>query len=143
MTPDEESIVAQQAASPEAHLFRSFWMAGFECSCQINSAGVRLDMTSALQHDVYAAEDYRRIREMGMAVARDGLRWHLIDRGGRYDWSSWLAMLDAASEAGVQVIWDLCHYGWPDDVDIFSRDFLERFGGFVASAQAPRDSGRQ
>ena len=134
MTPDEEGIVAQQAAGPEAHLFRSFWMAGFECSCQINSAGVRLDMTSALQHDVYAAEDYRRIREMGMAVARDGLRWHLIDRGGRYDWSSWLAMLDAAREAGVQVIWDLCHYGWPDDVDIFSRDFLERFGGYVAEA---------
>ena len=40
-------------------------MGGFECSCQINSAGVRLDMTAALQHDVYAAEDYRRLREVG------------------------------------------------------------------------------
>lgn len=124
MTPGEES----------GTLFRSFWMAGFECSCQINSAGVRLDMTAALQHDVYAAEDYRRIRAIGMAAARDGLRWHLIDRGDRYDWSSWLPMLDAAAETGVQVVWDLCHYGWPDDVDLFSPVFLERFAAYSAEA---------
>ena len=37
---------------PGKRLFRSFWIAGFECSCQLNSAGVRLDMTAALQHDV-------------------------------------------------------------------------------------------
>jgi beta-glucosidase/6-phospho-beta-glucosidase/beta-galactosidase len=118
----------------EKSLFRSFWMAGFECSSQINSAGVRLDMTAALQHDVYAAEDYRRIRALGMRTARDGLRWHLIDRGGRYDWSSWLPMLEAAREADVQVVWDLCHYGWPDDVDIFSTAFVERFAAFAAAA---------
>ena len=77
-------------------LFSSFWAAGFECSTQINSAGVRLDMTAALQHDVCAAADYRRLHEVGIATARDGLRWHLIDRGGAFDWSSWLPMLEAA-----------------------------------------------
>src|ERR1051325_3091157 len=91
-------------------LFQSFWIAGFECSCQINSAGVRLDMTSALQHDVYAAEDYRGLRGLGIATARDGLRWHLIDRGGEYHWASWIAMLDAARQEGVQVIWDAQWY---------------------------------
>src|SRR3954451_17536990 len=75
-------------------LFRSFWIGGFECSTQINSAGVRLDMTAALQHDVYAAEDYRRLGEVGIATARDGLRWHLIERGGSFDWSSWIPMLE-------------------------------------------------
>jgi hypothetical protein len=137
MRPGNETTPApgvRAAGGDPARLFRSFWMAGFECSCQINSAGERLDMTAALQHDVYAAEDYRRIRDLGMATARDGLRWHLIDRQGRYDWSSWLPMLDAAGEAGVQVAWDLCHYGWPDDIDIFSRDFLDRFGAYAAEA---------
>ncbi|HEY2016819.1 MAG TPA: hypothetical protein VGH38_25115 [Bryobacteraceae bacterium] len=115
-------------------MFRSFWMAGFECSCHVNAKGDRLDMTAAVQHDTMAADDYRRLRECGMAAARDGVRWHLIDHAGRYDWSSWIPMLEAARETGVQVIWDLCHYGWPDDIDIFSADFLSRFAAFAAEA---------
>jgi hypothetical protein len=115
-------------------LLNSFWMAGFECSCQINSAGVRLDMTAAVQHDVYAAEDYRRLRDVGIATARDGLRWHLIERGGSYSWESWLPMLKAARAEGVQVIWDLCHYGWPDDLDFFSAAFVDRFARFCREA---------
>jgi hypothetical protein len=115
-------------------LVRSFWIAGFECSCQINSAGARLDMTAALQHDRYAAQDYRLLREIGIAAARDGLRWHLIDRQGCYDWSSWTPMLDAARHAGVQIIWDLCHYGWPGDLDIFSAEFPRRLAAFAAAA---------
>jgi beta-glucosidase/6-phospho-beta-glucosidase/beta-galactosidase len=127
MTPGEK-------LPPRQGLFRSFWMGGFECSCQINSAGVRLDMTAALQHDVYAAEDYRRLREVGIATARDGLRWHLIDHGGEYRWGSWIPMLDAARQEGVQVIWDLCHYGWPDDLPFFSAEFVDRFARFTREA---------
>jgi hypothetical protein len=29
--------------------------------------------------------------------------------------------------AGTQIIWDLCHYGWPDDLDVFSAAFVDRF----------------
>jgi hypothetical protein len=118
----------------DKRLFRSFWMAGFEGSCQINAAGVRLDMTAALQHDAMAAEDYRRLHEVGMATARDCLRWHLVDRAGQYDWRSWVPMLEAAVKEKVQVIWDLCHYGWPDDLDIFSPAFVDRFARFAAAA---------
>ena len=25
------------------------------------------------------------------------------------------------------MIWDLCHYGWPDDVDVFTPGFVTRF----------------
>jgi hypothetical protein len=120
--------------TPGDRLFRSFWMAGFECSCQINAAGARLDMTAALGHDLHAAEDYGRLREAGIASARDGLRWHLVDRGGYYDWSSWIPMLEAARDRGVQVAWDLCHYGWPDDLDIFSPAFVDRFARFAREA---------
>jgi beta-glucosidase/6-phospho-beta-glucosidase/beta-galactosidase len=120
--------------TPGSRLFRSFWIAGFECSCQINSAGARIDMTAALQHDLYAAEDYRRLHEVGIATARDGLRWHLIDRAGAYDWGSWIPMLEAARREGVQVIWDLCHYGWPDDLDIFSPEFIRRFARYAREA---------
>lgn len=115
-------------------LFQSFWMAGFECSTHINLAGKRLDMTAALNHDLFCAADYRRLREVGILAARDGLRWHLIDRGGQFDWSSWIPMLEAAREEKIQVVWDLFHYGWPDDVDIFSPAFVRRFARFAREA---------
>jgi len=127
-------MIPAENRPPCQRIFQSFWMGGFECSCQINSAGIRLDMTAALQHDAYAAEDYRRLRELGIRVARDGLRWHLVDRGGELHWGSWIPMLQAARREGVQVIWDLCHYGWPDDLDVFSGKFVDRFAKFVREA---------
>ena len=74
----------------------------------------------------------------------DAIRWHLIERSpGAYDFSSVLSMLDAARRAGVQVIWDLLHYGWPDDIDIFAPEFVERFARLAAAfaevAQAHTD----
>jgi hypothetical protein len=43
-------------------------------------------------------------------------------------------MLEAARAEGLQVIWDLCHYGWPDDLDIFSTAFVDRFARFAREA---------
>jgi hypothetical protein len=71
----------------------------------------------------------------GFATARDGLRWHLIEaEPHRYDWSSWLPMLEAAGRAGMQVIWDLWHYGTPDHLDIWSPDFVDRLTAFAEAA---------
>jgi beta-glucosidase/6-phospho-beta-glucosidase/beta-galactosidase len=42
-------------------------------------------------------------------------------------------MVRAAREAGVQVIWDLCHYGWPEDIDLFKPEFVRRFAAFARS----------
>jgi beta-glucosidase/6-phospho-beta-glucosidase/beta-galactosidase len=76
--------------------------------------------------------DYRQLKGLGLRTARDGLRWHLIERTpGRYDWSSFDGMLRAAREANVQVIWDLLHYGWPKDLNIFGPEFIDRFAGFA------------
>jgi hypothetical protein len=114
--------------------FESFVMAGFECSSHRRSDGQRLDLLRATGHDPWAFSDYRQIAGLGLKVARDGVRWHLIEsRRGRYDWSSFLPILDAARAARVEVIWDLCHYGWPDDLDIWSAEFVERFSSFAAA----------
>jgi beta-glucosidase/6-phospho-beta-glucosidase/beta-galactosidase len=43
-------------------------------------------------------------------------------------------MLEAAEEAGVQIIWDLFHYGSPDCVDQSAPDFAERFTEFALAA---------
>jgi glycosyltransferase involved in cell wall biosynthesis len=91
----------------------------------------RLDLIASTCHDRFVRQDYERARRQGLLTCRDGVRWHLIEqRPGRYDFSSLRPMLRAARRVGIQVIWDLCHYGWPDDLDIFSAEFVERFACF-------------
>ena len=116
-------------ASPTG-LFASFWLGGFESACQRNRYGRRIDMVAATQHDRQAAGDYALLRSVGIAAARDGVRWPSIERGGRFDFASLAPMAAAAREQGVQVNWNLCHYGWPDDVDVFAPTFAERFARF-------------
>ena len=115
--------------------FDSFFQAGFECSSHRRKDGVRLDLIKATAHDKHALNDYRQCRELGFRTLRDGLRWHLIEKApGQYDWSSWMPMLEAAESAGVQICWDLFHYGAPNCVDQAAPDFPDRFTQFVMAA---------
>ena len=115
-------------------LFKSFLMAGFEGATHRNKAGARLDMIAASQHDTQVSENYARLRGQGIATIRDGARWNLIDKGdGVYDFSSLEPMVKAAREQGMQVIWTLCHYGWPDDVEVFSDKFVDRFSKYAGA----------
>ena len=123
------------AASYRQPLFQSFLQGGFEASSHRRRDGRQLDVLAATRHDLAAAHDYRMLRQAGLHTVRDGLRWHLIETSpGRYDWSSFLPMLRAARETGIQVIWDLCHYGLPHDIDIWSPAFVDRFAAFAGTA---------
>lgn len=113
-------------------MMKSFWIAGFEGSCHRRRDGRRLDLLAATQHDRYARGDYRRLGQAGIRAARDGVRWHLVETApGSYDFSSLLPQVRAARDAGVQVAWSLCHYGYPDDLDPFRPAFVERFARFA------------
>jgi beta-glucosidase/6-phospho-beta-glucosidase/beta-galactosidase len=109
------------------NLFRSFWIAGFEGASHINLTGQRIDMLAITQHDKQAEADYRRLKRIGIETVRESIRWPLVDTGQRYDFSVLAPFLHAALQQDMQVIWTLCHYGVPDDVDIFSSAFVERF----------------
>jgi beta-glucosidase/6-phospho-beta-glucosidase/beta-galactosidase len=114
---------------------RSFFLAGFECSSHIRPDGVRLDLLASTEHERLAERDYSQVHRLGLQTARDGVRWHLIEREPhQYDWSSWLPMLRATKKHRMQVIWDLCHYGWPDHLDIWSGEFVEHFARFARAA---------
>lgn len=113
-------------------LFRSFFSGGFECSTHRLRSGRRLDLLAATQHDRWIMEDFRRLQTQGIHTARSGIRWHLIEpKPYSYDFSSVLPFLHTAQQTGMQVIWDLCHYGYPDDIDIFAPQFVRRFARFV------------
>ena len=71
----------------------------------------------------------------GINTVREGLRWHLIENSpGRYNWSTFVAMIRQSRRCGIQVIWDFCHYGCPDHVDVWSPAFVESFTRFAAGA---------
>jgi beta-glucosidase/6-phospho-beta-glucosidase/beta-galactosidase len=115
--------------------FDSFLMAGFECSSHRRKDGVRLDLIRATSHDKHITQDYSVCVDLGFKTLRDGLRWHLIEKEpGKYDWSSWAPALEAAEQTGVQVIWDLFHYGSPDHVDQAAPNFPDRFTDFALAA---------
>ena len=122
MAPDRSPV--------EPHIFDSFWLAGFESAQHVNQAGRRLDMIAATQHDVQVDRDYQLLRTIGIRTVRDAVRWPLVERNGTFDFSSLAPMLVAAERHGMQVIWTLCHSGWPDDVDVFSDAFPGRLARF-------------
>ena len=116
-------------------LFQSFFLGGFECATHRRRDRTRIDVLAAIHHDTRAAEDYTLLAQAGIRTVRDGLRWHLIERTpGVYEWSSFLPMLDAALATNTEVLWDLCHWGVPDDLDPFSPEFVARFTAFAAAA---------
>ncbi len=117
-------------------LFRSFIQGGFESSSHRRAHDrKRIDVIEASHHSLHAEDDYRELKSHGILTVRDGLRWHLIEqRPGRYDWSSLDNQLAAARRVGTEVIWDLLHYGWPDDIDIWRPEFVTRFATFAAAA---------
>jgi hypothetical protein len=118
----------------DSGLFLSYWQAGFECSTHVLKSGRRLDLVSSTGHDRLANLDFLRLRELNIRTAREGLRWHLIEkRPGHYDFSSAKRILEAAEQNGIQIIWDALHFGWPNGLDIFSSKWLDAFGDFVSA----------
>ncbi len=115
-------------------IFHSYLMGGFECSTHRNWQKRRIDVIAATRHDELAEADYARMLEIGMKTARDGARWHLIEREPyKYDFSSVINQVRAAEKTGIQIIWDLFHYGYPEDLNIFSPEFPIRFAKFAAA----------
>ncbi len=108
-------------------IFPTFFISGFECSTFLWKDKKRRNLIQETQHDRFAFKDYEALRSLGIAVAREGIPWPLVDKNGRYDFSCIDPMIEAMNKNQILPIWDLCHYGYPDDLDVFSEDFVERF----------------
>jgi beta-glucosidase/6-phospho-beta-glucosidase/beta-galactosidase len=116
-------------------MFDSFFLAGFESATGYNAHHEWIDQIAATRHDLHADEDYRLLREAGLCAAREAIRWPLVDLGhGRYDFSSVKPFIESARRHGVELIYDLFHFGYPDEVDLFSVEFIERFADYCYAA---------
>lgn len=130
-------VLAERPPLPQpTGLFRSFIQGGFESSTHRRAHDrARVDVIASSHHDLHAEHDYRELARHRILTVRDGLRWHLIEQEpGCYDWSSLDHQRGGAKAVGTEVIWDLLHYGWPDDIDIWTPAFVSRFAAFAAAA---------
>src|SRR3954470_20862489 len=117
-------------------IFPTFFLSGFECSTFLwGKEQRRRDLNAELRHYEHADEDYGLLPPLGIAVAREGIPWPLVDRGhGEYDFSLIDPFLAAQRRHNILPIWDLCHYGYPDDLDPYSEEFVTRFAAYAKAA---------
>jgi hypothetical protein len=113
--------------NPEKY-FRSFIMGGFECADQQNAFGERVDLIELTGHDRFIDEDYKRLRDIGIHTIREGIRWSRVEKSPfQYDWSQVEDIIIRARENDIEVIWDICHFGFPDDLTPLHPMFARRF----------------
>ncbi|WP_338563031.1 NAD(P)-binding protein [Erwinia sp. E_sp_B04_7] len=121
-------------------VFNSFWQAGYEGADHRNRPGDLLSMNDITGHNQKLKEDYNALKKFNILTVRESVGWRLVEKNGRYDFSSVAEKMQAAQQAGIQVCWTVCHYGWPEDTDVFSPDFIPRFArlcGELARFLAP------
>lgn len=127
----------------QPRLFSSFFQGSFACSSACRSEGKRVDLVSNSGHDMLLEKDYAALAQHHLLTARDGARWYLIEpTPGEYDWSSFTPMLHAAEQHGIEMIWELAHFGYPAHLDIWQPAFVDSFARFArAMAELMRDEG--
>ncbi len=111
-------------------MFKSFFMAGFECATGFNRQGQWIDQIAATHHDRFADEDYARIKALGIQAARESVRWPLVNRKMGYDFCSVAPFVEASRRQEIDVVWDLFHFGYPPGLDLFSDEFPDRFADY-------------
>ena len=117
-----------------AGVFPTFFLSGFECSTFVWKDQGRRDLSAETQHARHADEDYALLRSLGIAVAREGIPWPQVDCQGSYDFSGLDPLIAAMNRHRILPIWDLCHYGYPDDLDPFAPEFADRFAAYARAA---------
>lgn len=115
--------------------FQSFFQGGFESCYTLNEHRKRMDMLHDTRHDVHCREDYKLLKNVGIYTIREGLAWYQIDKGdGKYDFSRFTPIMEIAREEGMQVIWSLNHFDFPEDLDPYSPEFIPRFATYAVEA---------
>ena len=109
-------------------LFRSFFIGGYECADIINNRGNRIDLLRETFHDARVEEDYKLLAAAGITTVREGMRWSVVEKQPQqYDFSEVRHRIAAAQQYGMQQLWDICHFGYPDGLMPSHPQFADRF----------------
>ena len=130
----------------DSNPFRSFWWGGYECTDQLNAFGHRVDFLPLTGHLPLIDDDYAALQPFHIATVREGIRWaHIEKTPYQYDFSTVRTMLETGQRHGIQQVWDLCHFGYPDDLTplhpLFARRFAALCRAFVDFYRSVRPEG--
>lgn len=119
---------------PNKLALKSFLMGGFECADHINRSGVRINLQKETLHHKKIVEDYQNLKNIGISVVREGVCWSEVEKAPyTYDFSRLMEFFKAAETLDMQIIWDLCHFGYPDDLMPTHPLFADRFSSYCKS----------
>lgn len=108
-------------------LFKSFFIGGYECSDMINRWGKRVDLLALTDHHNRVEEDYALLAAAGIRTVREGIRWSVVEKERyKYDFSEVKQRILAAQRAGLQQLWDICDFGYPDGLNPTDIQFSDR-----------------
>lgn len=108
--------------------FQTYFMGGFECADHINRSGNRINLLKETEHHLRVEEDYQLLLNMGISTVREGICWSVVEgKKNHYDFTEVLNRVKIAEKLGIQIIWDLIHFGYPDDLFPTHPKFSERF----------------
>lgn len=103
-------------------------MAGYECADHLNAFGIRVDLINATGHLQLIDIDYSNLSAFKISSVREGIRWSQVEtKPYQYDWSVVRSMIHVGKSNKIQQIWDLCHFGYPDDLTPLHPQFTMRF----------------
>ncbi|MDB5250961.1 MAG: hypothetical protein JWP27_130 [Flaviaesturariibacter sp.] len=109
------------------NFFKTFLIGGYECADLINKFGERVDLLRKTSHDTHVIEDYTRLAAAGIKTVREGIRWSVVEKiPGVYDFTEVRNRLLAAQRTGIQQLWDICHFGYPDGLSPTHPHFASR-----------------
>ncbi len=109
-------------------VFNSFFMAGYECADHLNCYGNRVNLLHLTHHHEQVLADYRALVALGITTVREGICWSSVEpHAYHYNFKELGMRIAAAQECGIQQVWDLCHFGFPDDLFPNHPHFAERF----------------
>lgn len=103
-------------------------MGGYECSDQLNCFGERANLLETSGHLALLDSDYKDLSQFSIKTVREGIRWSRVEKKPYvYDWSTVIFMFEKAKVNNIQQVWDICHFGYPDDLTPLHPMFTRRF----------------
>ena len=79
-------------------------------------------------------EDYKLLHPFNIKTVREGIRWSQVEkRPYEYDFSVVGEMIQHGKANGIQQVWDLCHFGFPDDLTPLHPMFARRFSALCTA----------
>jgi hypothetical protein len=103
-------------------------MAGYECTDQLNCFGNRVDFLEVTDHLDRVSADYRDLSAFRIKTVREGIQWSLVEKTPyHYNWKRVEKLIRSGIENQIQQVWDLCHFGFPDDLTPLHPMFARRF----------------